>query len=97
MVTTHDNCASRAKSTKDKPGTLPISAYARQILLNNPAPLEYLTERIQDERKTDEADEENFVGREESVEKKDEVVQASDQNNVLHSIRSLQSWWREEI
>ena len=64
----------RAKSTKDNPGTLPISAYGRRTLLNNPAPLEYLTKRIQEESETDEADEENAVGREERVEKEDEVV-----------------------
>ena len=62
----------RAKSTKDNPGT---SAYGRRTLLNNPASLEDdLTERFQEESETDEADEENAVGREERVEKKDEVV-----------------------
>ena len=54
----------RAKSTKDNPGTLPINAYGRWTLLN-PAPLEDLTERIQDESETDEADEREtlLVGR----------------------------------
>ena len=64
----------RAKSTKDNPGNLPISAYGRWTLLSNPAPLEDLTQRIQEESETDEGDEENVVGREESVEKKDEIV-----------------------
>ena len=64
----------RAKSTKDNPGTLPISDYKRRTFLSNPAPLEDLTERIPEESKTDEGDEENVVGREESVEKKDEIV-----------------------
>ena len=54
----------RAKSTKDNPGTLPISDYKRRTFLRNPAPLEDLTERIPEETKTDEGDEENFVGRE---------------------------------
>lgn len=63
-----------AKSTKDNPGTLPISAYGQRTLLNNAAPLEDLTEKIQEESKTDEADEENAVGREERVERKDKVV-----------------------
>jgi len=63
-----------AKSTKDNPGTLLISAYGQRTLLNNAAPLEDLTGRIQEESKTDEADEENAVGREERVERKDEVV-----------------------
>ena len=35
----------RAKSTKDNPGTLPISAYGERTLLKNPTPLEDLTEK----------------------------------------------------
>ena len=37
-----------AKSTKDNPGTLPISTYGRRELPNNPASLEDLTERLQE-------------------------------------------------
>ena len=62
----------RAKSTKDNLGTLPISAYGRRTLQNNPARLEDPTERTQEESEPDEADEEN-VGRN-VLRKKDEVV-----------------------
>ena len=35
----------RAKSTKDNPGTMPISAFGQRKLPNNPASLEDLTEK----------------------------------------------------
>ena len=56
----------RAKSTKDNPGTLPISAYGRRKLSNNPASLEDLTERLEEESVTDDVNEEN-VEREEII------------------------------
>ena len=66
----------RAKSTKDNPGTLPISAYGRRKLSNNPASLEDLTERLEEESVTDNVNEEN-VEREEIialVANKDDVI-----------------------
>ena len=67
----------RAKSTKDNPGTLPISTYGRRRLPNNPASLEDVTERLEEERVTANVNEEN-VEREESiaalVANKDDVI-----------------------
>ena len=65
----------RAKSTKDNPGTLPIGAFGRQKLPNNPASLEGLTERLE-ESVTAGVNEEN-VEKEESialVANKDDVI-----------------------
>ena len=56
----------RGKSTKENPGTLPISAYGRRKLPNNPASLEDLTERLEEESVTADVNEEN-VEREESI------------------------------
>lgn len=58
-----------AKSTKDNPGTLPISAYGRRELPNNPASLEDLTERLQEASGTAEVNEESVFEI-----KKDDVV-----------------------
>ena len=66
----------RAKSTKDNPGTSPISAYGRRKLPNNPANLEDLTESLEEESVTADVNEEN-VEREESialVANKDDVI-----------------------
>ena len=66
----------RAKSTKDNPGTLPISTYGRRRLPNNPASLEDFTERLQEEGVTADVNEEN-VETEESialVANKDDVI-----------------------
>ena len=66
----------RAKSTKDNPGTLPISAYGLRKLPNNPASLEDFTERLQEEGVTADVNEEN-VETEESialVANKDDVI-----------------------
>ena len=54
------------KSSKDNPGTLPISAYGRRKLPNNPASLEDLTERLEEESVTAAVNEES-VEREESI------------------------------
>ena len=56
----------RAKSTKDNPGTLPISAYGRRRIPNNPASLEDVTERLAEENVTANVNDEN-VEREESI------------------------------
>ena len=65
------------KSTKENPGTLPITAYGRRTLPNNPASLEDITERLEDESLTANVNEEN-VEREESiaalVANKDDVI-----------------------
>ena len=65
----------RAKSNPN-PGALPISAYGRRKLPNNPASLEDLTERLEEESVTADMNEEN-VEREESialVANKDDVI-----------------------
>ena len=65
-----------AKSTKDNPGTLPIGAYGRRKVPNNPASLEDLAERLEEESVTADVNEEN-VEREESialVANKDDVI-----------------------
>ena len=64
----------RAKSTNDNPGTLPNSACGRRTLPSNPASLEDLTERVQEESGTAEVNEEIAVKREESIGKTDDVV-----------------------
>lgn len=64
----------RTKSTKNNPGNLPISAYGRRTLPNNPVALEDLTEKMQEKSARNKGDQENVVGRDESVEQKDEVI-----------------------
>ena len=64
----------RARSTKDNPGTLPISAYGRRTLPNNPASLDDLTERLQEADGTSEVNVENVAEREDTIGKKDDVV-----------------------
>ena len=65
----------RGKSTKDNPGTLPISTHGRRKLPNNPASLEDLTERLEEESVTADVNEEYFE-REESIalSNKDDVI-----------------------
>lgn len=62
---------SKVQSIKDNPGTLLISPYTyrRWTLLNNPAPLEDVTDRMQEESETDDGDKKDVIGREKSVEK----------------------------
>ena len=66
----------RAKSTKDNLGTLPISAYGRRALPNNPASLEDLAERVQEASGASEINVENVAerGKQGSIGKKDDVV-----------------------
>ena len=66
----------RAKSTKDNPGTSPISAYGRRKLPNNPASLEDLTESLEEESVTADVNEENVEGEESIalVANKDDVI-----------------------
>lgn len=60
---------SKVQSIKDNLGTLLISPYRRWTLLNNPAPLEDVTDRMQEESETDDGDKKDVIGREKSVEK----------------------------
>lgn len=66
--------SNRARSTKDNPGTLPISAYGRRTLPNNPASLDDLTERLQEADGTSDVNVENVAEREDSIGKKDDIL-----------------------